>query len=63
MSVRAAGTFAAGLYIVLNHLVKHAVVVIGVCLLLVGMLLFRRVMATRSAAGFAPVMHPGGGAD
>jgi PiT family inorganic phosphate transporter len=50
-----AGTFAAGLYLVLHQLVTHTVIFVGILLLIAGALLFRRVIATRSKAGFEPV--------
>jgi PiT family inorganic phosphate transporter len=40
-------TFAAGLYIVIHSLVVHAIAGVGVLLLVVGVLLFRRVARTR----------------
>jgi PiT family inorganic phosphate transporter len=43
-------TFAGGLYIVIHSLVVHAVAVFGVCALLIGLVLLRRVTAARSRA-------------
>jgi PiT family inorganic phosphate transporter len=45
-----AGTFGAGLYIVLHNLVTHTMVVAGVCLVIAAVLLFRRVASLRCEA-------------